>query len=249
MNEPATTWRAPLWRRAAARFLDTCAMAVIEAVMISATLMIAVFVAQPDFFGDENWENFYILWVLLMVPASIPAYRFEVVSTARSGQTWGKGLAEIRVVPWDGDAGAVGDQGPLEFWRCGARWAIPHGAGIVAAVVVATVVLPGVQYQGDFGWPIIGAAVVPWALVYASSLFDKNRRGWHDKAAGTVVINDSERQTQPGQPKQTASEPGSGAARTTTRQGSRQSNGLVSDYYAPRRPPDPETDEQEPSCR
>ena len=61
MNEPATTWRAPLWRRAAARFLDTCAMAVIEAVVIIATFMIAAFVTRPDFFSDENWENFYVL--------------------------------------------------------------------------------------------------------------------------------------------------------------------------------------------
>ena len=237
---------ARVWRRAAARLVDTCAMAVMEAVVIIATFMIAAFVAQPDFFDDENWENFYVLWVLLMVPASIPVYWYEVVFTARSGQTFGKRLADIRVVPWDGEAAVIGDQDPLEFWRFGSRWAIPHGAGIVAAVVAATVVLPGVQYQGDFGWPIVGAAVVPWALVYSSSLWDKNGRGWHDKAAGTIVVKEPEPQPRPVLPKQ-AGGSGSGACGGVSPQGTREAYGLVSDYYAPRRPPRHEADEQEPT--
>ena len=42
-------------------------------------------------------------------------------------------------------------------------------------------------------WGIsVGAGVVTWAAVYASSLFDKNGRGWHDKAAGTIVVVGSE---------------------------------------------------------
>ena len=163
-------------------------MAVIEAVMIFVTLVIAALVAQPNFLiEDARFEGFLMLWLLLLVPASIPAYRFEVASTARSGQTWGKGLAEICVVRWDGETAAVSDQAPLERWRFGARWAIPHVTGIVAAVVAGIVVLPG-QDAGDFWGAVAGAAAVPWALVYASSLWDKNRRGWHDKAAGTIVV-------------------------------------------------------------
>ena len=190
MTEHQAHKPARLWRRAAARFLDTCAMVVIEAVMIFVAALIAGIVAHPGFFSEENSEQFMVLWVLLMVPASIPAYLFEVGSTARFGQTLGKRLADIRVVRWDGEAAAVGDQARLAHWRFGARWAIPHVPGIVAAVVAGIVALPGVQDAGDFWGPVAGAAVVPWALVYASSLWDKNRRGWHDKAAGTIVVDD-----------------------------------------------------------
>ena len=104
-------------------------MAAIEFVMIIVTFIVAALVAQPGLFDDENLGAFYTLWVLLLVPASIPAYRFEVVSTARSGQTWGKRLAEIRVVRWDGEAAAIGYQGSLERRCCRVQWAIPHVTG------------------------------------------------------------------------------------------------------------------------
>ncbi len=186
MSEPASVWRAPLWRRAAARVADTCAMAVIEAVMIFVTFIIAALATGQDLLSDENLEAFYMLWLLLLIPASIPVYLYEVGATARFGQTLGKRLWDICVVPWDGEAAALSDQDRQEHWRYVARWAIPHAAGVVAAVVAAIVVLPS-EDSGDF-WPIAGAAVVSWALVYLSSLFDKNRRGWHDKVAGTIVV-------------------------------------------------------------
>ena len=178
---------ARLWRRAAARLCDACVMAVVEAVMIVMAGLIAVIVTRPGSFDEDQ---FMILWVLLMVPASIPAYLFEVGATARWSQTFGKRLADIRVVPWDDETAAVAGDVRLAHWRFAARWAIPIVPGIVAAVAVAIVVLPGAQDGDDFGWLLIGAFAVPWALVYASSLWDKNRRGWHDKAAGTIVVDD-----------------------------------------------------------
>ena len=178
---------APLWRRAAARLVDTCVMAVIEAVMIFVTFIVSALATGQDMLSDENLEAFYVLWLVLLVPASIPVYLYEVGATARSGQTFGKRLGEICVVPWDGEAATVSDRDRLEHWRYAARWAIPHAAGVVAAVVAAIVVLPS-QDAGDFWGTVAGAAAVPWALVYASSLWDRNRRGWHDKAAGTIVV-------------------------------------------------------------
>lgn len=187
MNEPAPTWRAPLWRRAAARLVDTCVMAAIEAVMIFVTFMIAALATGQVLLSDDNLEAFYMLWLVLLVPASIPVYLYEVGATARSGQTFGKRLGDICVVPWDSEAATVSDQGPLEHWRIAARWAIPHAAGIVAAVAAAIVVLPS-EDAGDF-WPVAGVAAASWALVYLSSLFDRNRRCWHDKATGTAVVH------------------------------------------------------------
>ncbi len=195
MTEPAATWRAPLWRRAAARMLDTCVMAVIEAVMIFVTFMISAFIAG-GVLNDEHLVEFGLLWLVLLVLASIPVYRFEVGATARSGQTWAKGLAEVQVVRWDGEAPVIGEEGSVERRRCRLRFAIPHVAGVVAAViavVAAIVVLPSEDAgnagnAGNFWGTVAGAFAVPWALVYASSLLDKNRRGWHDKAAGTIVV-------------------------------------------------------------
>jgi len=192
VNESAPKWRAPLWKRATARLIDTCAMAVIEFVMFIVTVIISLLVTSA-FLRREALEDlyiFFVLWLILMVPASIPAYLYEVGTTARSGQTWGKGLAEIRVVRWNGEAPVIGEEGSVERRRCRLRFAIPHAAGVVTAVVAVLVVLPGTQDAGpgDFWGTAAGGAAVPWALVYASSLFDRNRRGWHDKAAGTIVV-------------------------------------------------------------
>ena len=73
-----------------------------------------------------------------------------------------------------------------------------------------------------------------WLLVHVSSFWDDNGRGWHDKAAGTVVIIDPEHQTQPHRPAQSAPGPSSRAGEAAARHDSGQSYGLVSDYYAPR---------------
>ena len=187
MTEHQAHKPARLWRRAAARLLDTCSMAAIEAVMTIAAFMIAALVVRPNFLiEDERQGDFNMLWVLLMVPASIPAYLFEVGFTARFGQTFGKRLADIHVVRWDGEAAAVGDQARLAHWRSGARWAIPHVAGLSVAVVAGAVSFATI---GQVGVAALAAGITAWLTVYASSLWDKNRRGWHDKAAGTIVVD------------------------------------------------------------
>ena len=76
---------------------------------------------------------------------------------------------------------------------CMVRWAIPHGAGLLAAIVAGVASFRG-HIAGEFLGVSAGAGLVAWLLVYASSLWDSNGRGWHDKAAGTVVINDPVRQ-------------------------------------------------------
>ncbi len=48
------------------------------------------------------------------------------------------------------------------------------------------------------GYVGVAAGVAAWVLVYASSLFDSHGRGWHDKAAGTIVIQ-ALRQAEPTQ--------------------------------------------------
>ncbi len=187
MTEHGGWQPAPLWRRAAARLVDTCVMAVIEAVMIFVTFVISALVTGSGMLNDEHLGEFYLLWLVLLVPASIPVYFYEVVCTARFGQTLGKRLWDICVIPWNGEGAAAGDQNQLEHWHYAARWAIPHAVGIVAAVAAAIVVWPP-EDAGDFWGPVAGAAAASGALVYASASFDRNRRGWHDKATSTAVV-------------------------------------------------------------
>ena len=100
----------------------------------------------------------------------------------------------------------------------------------------------------------LGLGLLCWAVVYASSLFDKNRRGWHDKAARTIVVVGGElERVESGDPDRS---PPSGRRDPTKRasdptpepapQGEASSYGLVSDYYAPvrRRPPPSRDDTQ-----
>ena len=96
----------------------------------------------------------------------------------------------------------------------------------------------------DGGYVGAGAGVAAWAVVYASSLFDNNGRGWHDKAAGTIVevggelplaeSRDPDR-SPPGDEPGSTKHPSGSAAPKTAPQGDDSSYGLVSDYYAPAR--------------
>jgi uncharacterized RDD family membrane protein YckC len=95
---------------------------------------------------------------------------YIVVATARWGRTLGKLAAGTRVV--------AADDGDVPGWRRSlVRWAVP------ALVPLAlTVVEPdgGVARFLAYGvWPTV---------VYAPVLWDGWRRGFHDRAAGTVVV-------------------------------------------------------------
>lgn len=83
---------------------------------------------------------------------------YEVVQIALWGQTLGKRMTSVKVVH------AV--HGGLPGWgKAVGRWAIPGLLGLI---------------------PLIG-----WLLAlicYLSLLWDRVRQGWHDKAAGTLVI-------------------------------------------------------------
>ena len=76
-------------------------MAVIAALMTVAAGLTSLLITQPDFFSEEGWDAHYRLLVILLIPASIPVVRYEMVSTARRGQTFAKKLLGIRVVRWD----------------------------------------------------------------------------------------------------------------------------------------------------
>lgn len=150
------------------------------------------------------------------------------------------------MVRWADRAATASDQQFPDLFCNLVRWAIPHAPGLIAAVIAGPIVVTSDGLEGVFAFAV-GAGLAWWLLVYASSLFDSHGRGWHDKAAGTVVVKEPEPQTRPGQPERTAGGSGSGASGGASPQDSRQEYGLVTDYYAPRRPPRPEADESEPA--
>ena len=174
-------------RRAAARAID----AVITIVLAVAAVMVAGFTAafvtlyMHGFGGsDDTLYGWLILFSLL---ALIPVALYEVAATARRGQTLGKKGMGLRVVGWDEKTAApVGDTEGLSA-RCSIeRWAVPHGAGLLAGVVAGAVAAPKI---GAYGL-LVGADtwLVVSTVIYLSALGDPHGRGWHDKAAGTVVV-------------------------------------------------------------
>ena len=64
------------------------------------------------------------------------------------------------------------------------RWAVPPGAAL-ATFTVAIIVLP--PSESSDAIPALALSFVVWISVCLSALFDKGRRGWHDKVAGTIV--------------------------------------------------------------
>ena len=177
---------AGLWSRAAARAIDElcmlglCALAWLAVAIPFAILVVA---GQMDPFAGEG-AFAALLAVSIVGLALVLVYRYEVVSTVRSGQTLGKRLSGICVV-----RSPDLERDIVEPSRPGAsmmRWALPHVVGLVAAFAGAAA---GVGALGDVGLLVgVGTGLAVWMLVYVSALFGKDRRGWHDKAAGTIVV-------------------------------------------------------------
>ena len=179
--------RCPVSRRALARVADAMIMAAFQSVTWIVCGFALALIARPEF---DDLGAFVFAWMGLMMPASVPAVCYEVVPTARRGQTYGKRCMEIRVVPWNGGGDSFGSRPHLPGTACMVRWAIPHGAGLLAAVVAGVASFRG-HTTGESLGISAGAGLAAWLLVYASSLWDTNGRGWHDKAAGTVVVSGS----------------------------------------------------------
>ena len=109
----------------------------------------------------------------LFGPAEVVAFAwvvlYEPVSVALWGRTAGKWAAGIKVV------------------------SIVDGAKPSTARSFARVALPAVAGLATFG---VGWLVVQTVL-WASTMTDSDRRGWHDRLAGTVVVKAKRRPARP----------------------------------------------------
>ena len=141
----------------------------------------------------------WIAWAILFAVF----YLYEVTMLANRGQTVGRILMRIRVILEDGS---------LPTWGAATkRWLIPQApyalplALLLPLILVIVTAGPSVEYAGYYGLNAsLGAAAILMvlflvlafvvapigsAIILLSSLFDSSLRGWHDKYAGTLVIN------------------------------------------------------------
>ena len=198
-------------KRAAARAVDTAVTVVLAvvAVMVAGFAAAVVTMLVTGFSGSDE-STLYVWMGLLSALALIPVVRYEVAATARQGQTLGKRRLGLRVVVWDEDtaAPAAGAEG-VGVRRSVERWAVPHGSGLLAGVVAGAAAAPAIGAYGI----LVGADawLVVSAIIYLSALGDPDRRGWHDKAAGTAVVETT--------PPPDRGEPGAPAAARPVRRG------------------------------
>ena len=144
--------------RLGARILDLIIMAVGYLILAMIGLAAAL---GADFGEDGSGEEAALSIGALFVAAillGLVGILYEVTLIALKGQTLGKMAARIKVVR--------ADNGQAPGWgKSFGRWIIPVALGFIPVV----------------GWVLA-------LLVYISLLWDKVRQGWHDKAAGTLVI-------------------------------------------------------------
>ena len=204
---------ADLGERIAGRFLDPVVVFffVLGALVIAAgdyVFVRACFVnsyCEPSSLDDPairglvETTNFIVSLVVFGI-----IVLYEAAAIGVSGQTWGKRRSQVRVVTCRDDAVSSAE-------RALVRALVPAAAG-VGGVVAAT--------QADFRVPALGGLVL-WLVVYVSALWGRSGRGWHDMAAGTVVVR--------------ASSPDQQRTPTRHQQPQPTSWGMVSDYYGPRR--------------
>lgn len=88
---------------------------------------------------------------------------YEISLVATRGQTLGKMAMKIKIIRTG--------TGLLPGWGMSTvRWLVPGIPGLIALA------------------PSLGFVTLLSLLVYISLLWDKVRQGWHDKAAGTLVV-------------------------------------------------------------
>ena len=103
---------------------------------------------------------------------------YEPVMVAWRGQTLGKAICRIRII-------RTADGETPNLWQAVVRWAVPAAAGVATTLIASPVIA---DVKADAVRILVMFAA--WAPLYLTSLLgnDDQRRGWHDKAARTIVV-------------------------------------------------------------
>ena len=187
---PPTPQPASVRARIAAKLIDLTITAAIAFIALTyfALATLNIFVAKQYTDAEAYAEASLFLGVLLYEAAMI-------ATTAWRGKTPGKKLLGIQVI-------AYNDSPMPSALRSIIRWAIPLAATapLVDAFIRNIPELANNEHaaalSGRVWW--LWVALGWWLLVHISTRWDSQRRGWHDKAAGTIVIYAS-RPHDPGQ--------------------------------------------------
>ena len=145
--------------RLGARIIDIVIMVVVAMVLFFVALASAFGLDSDDSTVTEE-EATALLggFIVMSLAFAVIGVLYEVTMIALRGQTLGKMATSIKVVR--------ADNGMNPGWgKSIGRWIIPLVLGFIPLV----------------GW-------ILYLLVYLSLTWDKVRQGWHDKAAGTLVI-------------------------------------------------------------
>jgi hypothetical protein len=113
------------------------------------------------------------LYVTALAAALLAVAVYEAWSTSKDQPRWRDARAGSRVV-------RLRDGQPPGYVASFGRAILPVIAGMVGFVLTAWI--PSAAPLGLVAGPTL------WALVYATAFWDDHGRGWHDKLAGTVVI-------------------------------------------------------------
>ena len=151
---------ASLGARLGARVLDWA----ILGACFAATFYVASlsFSATSTGVAKDDIDNLVVIGFLFLLTFGTIFIAYETSMTALKGQTLGKMMTNIKVVR--------ADNGEHVGWgKSIGRWAIPQ---------IPLLFAPAIFYVG----------FVVSLLVYVSITWDQTRQGWHDKAAGTLVI-------------------------------------------------------------
>ena len=159
--------------RVAARLLDP----VVAFLLVLAALIITLVDSFLSSFCGECVGLRHVAVRRTSLIASLVVFLFflayERTSIGASGQTRGKRRLHIRVVNRaDGKVPSPA--------KAHVRSLVPAAAGIAGSVGGAL---------ADLRVPAL-AGLALWFVVYVSAVWGRNGRGWHDMAAGTIVIND-----------------------------------------------------------
>ena len=176
--QPPSPQLASLKARFAAKLIDLIITAAIAfvALMFFAVVTLSLFELNTD---AEAYRGAALF-------VGVPVYEAATIATTTwKGKTLGKKLLKIQVVVHGGSQ-------PPSALRATLRWVLPLAptAPLIDAFVRDIPELandhPATVLSGRVWW--LWVAVGWWLLVHASTLWDSQRRGWHDRAAGTIVI-------------------------------------------------------------
>lgn len=127
-------------------------------VIIVAVVLVALFYLLASMSSSSDAADFSGFGVTAILVGLVAGVGYEVVLIALWGQTLGKRMIGIKVIH--------AAHGGLPGWgKAFGRWAIPGLLSLIPFV----------------GW-------IPSILCYVSATWDRVYQGWHDKAAGTLVV-------------------------------------------------------------